>query len=139
MTPSLRCSNELQGRRILVLEDDDEVGILIADVLDLQGAKTKVVKTADEAIEQLNRHRFHLLIAEIEADFGQGERVLQHAADRQHHLHRCTIVMTRNPFATGRRERLIRLGRVVLYKPFSLDALRGFAVGLIHNAMARAA
>jgi DNA-binding response OmpR family regulator len=139
MTPSLRSSNDLLGRRILVLEDDEDIRYLISDILELQGAAVVGETRAEEAIRQLDRQRFHLLIAELDADYGRGESVIDHAARCQPHLYSCTIVMTRNPFATGRRERLARLGRVVLYKPFSIDALRGFAVGLIRNATARAA
>ncbi|MBS3820446.1 MAG: response regulator [Planctomycetes bacterium] len=124
--------------RVLVVEDNAEVAWLIADVLAIDGCEATLVSTAKAARSQIDRHRWDLLVVDVTVDAESGEAVVQYAADNQPRLREATLVTTADPFTPGRREQLADLGRVVLYKPFNIDALRGLAAGLVRH-MDRAA
>jgi DNA-binding NtrC family response regulator len=133
MSKPLAPSSNLVGCHVLVFEDDADVAWLIADVLAIDGCEATLVSSAKAARTQIDRHRWDLLVVDVTADGGDGEAVVQYAADNQPRLREATLVTTADPFTPGRREQLADLGRVVLYKPFNIDALRGLAAGLVRH------
>jgi signal transduction histidine kinase/CheY-like chemotaxis protein len=57
---------ELAGIHVLVVEDDDDARMLVAKVLEGQGAFVKAVSSAREALDILGRDRVDVLLSDIE-------------------------------------------------------------------------
>ena len=60
-----RGAGELQGRRVLVLEDDDDSRALAAVMLESLGATVAVCGTTVEALHTLERNAFDLIVADL--------------------------------------------------------------------------
>lgn len=60
-----RGAGELQGRRVLVLEDDDDSRALAAVMLEALGATVAVCGTTVEALHILERNAFDLIVADL--------------------------------------------------------------------------
>ncbi len=57
---------DLTGVRVLVVEDDEDARGLIEKVLETQGASTRIVPSAREALQVLDGERFDVLLSDIE-------------------------------------------------------------------------
>src|SRR4051794_14537397 len=60
-----RLSNRFSGLRVLLVDDDDDTRQSIAEALAMVGALVEQASSTDEALHQLEHHRFDLLIADI--------------------------------------------------------------------------
>ena len=58
-------TKQLQGIRILAVDDEPDSLTLLAFILEQQGAKVKIVTSASKAIEALSESAFELLISDI--------------------------------------------------------------------------
>ena len=62
---SLDAAPDLQGLRVLVVDDEPEARLLIQEVLELCGAKAEECGTASEAFERLTDRKFDILVSDI--------------------------------------------------------------------------
>ena len=68
---------ELAGTHVLVVEDDDDARILVAKVLEAQGAFVKAVSSGREALEILGRDRIDVLLSDIEMPGTDGYQLIR--------------------------------------------------------------
>jgi signal transduction histidine kinase/CheY-like chemotaxis protein len=68
---------ELAGIHVLVVEDDDDARILVAKVLEGQGAFVKAVSSGREALEVLGRERIDVLLSDIEMPGTDGYQLIR--------------------------------------------------------------
>ncbi len=68
---------ELVGIHVLVVEDDEDARILVAKVLEGQGASVKAVSSGREALEVLGRERIDVLLSDIEMPGTDGYQLIR--------------------------------------------------------------
>jgi CheY-like chemotaxis protein len=69
-------------RRILVVEDEQEVRMLLQHVLLSAGFAVDVASSVTEALAQLEGHRYHLVLTDDRLPDGRGTRVAEVARER---------------------------------------------------------
>jgi DNA-binding response OmpR family regulator len=88
--------------RILVVEDEPEVHDLIVEVLEVEGYEVQTVATRQEAIDELARHVYDLIVIDLRSP---------------------VIFVTRPTHATDYEGFLTKPAGLVLPKPFAPSAL----------------
>ena len=68
---------DLTGIRVLIVEDDDDARALVAKVLQGQGAFVKVVSSAREALDLLEKDRIDVLLSDIEMPGTDGYQLIR--------------------------------------------------------------
>jgi CheY-like chemotaxis protein len=68
---------DLTGVRVLIVDDDGDGRILVAKVLEAQGASVKAVSGAREALEILGRERIDVLLSDIEMPGTDGYQLIR--------------------------------------------------------------
>jgi signal transduction histidine kinase/CheY-like chemotaxis protein len=68
---------DVTGIRVLVVEDDDDARALLAKVLEGQGAFVKVVSSAREALDVLEKERIDVLLSDIEMPGTDGYQLIR--------------------------------------------------------------
>ena len=68
---------ELAGIHVLIVEDDEDARILVAKVLEVQGALVKAVSSGREALEVLGRDTFDVLLSDIEMPGTDGYQLIR--------------------------------------------------------------
>jgi signal transduction histidine kinase/ActR/RegA family two-component response regulator len=68
---------DLTGIRVLIVDDDGDARILVAKVLEGQGAFVKAVSSAREALEILARERIDVLLSDIEMPGTDGYQLIR--------------------------------------------------------------
>jgi signal transduction histidine kinase/CheY-like chemotaxis protein len=68
---------DLRGIKVLIVEDDDDARLLLAKVLEGQGAFVKTVSSAREALEILGRERIDVLLSDIEMPGTDGYQLIR--------------------------------------------------------------
>jgi signal transduction histidine kinase/ActR/RegA family two-component response regulator len=68
---------DLTGIRVLIVEDDDDARVLVAKVIEGQGASVKVVSSAREALDALEKERIDVLLSDIEMPGTDGYQLIR--------------------------------------------------------------
>jgi CheY-like chemotaxis protein len=68
---------DLTGIQVLIVEDDDDARMLVAKVLEGQGAFVKAVSSSREAFEVLERERIDVLVSDIEMPGTDGYQLIR--------------------------------------------------------------
>lgn len=115
---------------ILVLEDNDEMRRIMADVLEAQGYQVTAVARGLEAVEAAANHHFDLIVADIVLDGMNGLEAVE--MTRRHQPEIGTLIVS--GYATAEnlsRARALNTGGI-LRKPFELKQF----VGLVQEQLA---
>ncbi len=113
----------LDGKRVLVADDEEVIRETVAKVLRKAGCEVDVAPDGDQATELLGRGPYDLLIADIKMPRRNGYEVF--ATARERHPAIAVILMTgfgydpNHSIVRARREGL----NAVLFKPFKVDQL----------------
>lgn len=65
MATNTSAINELKGKRVLIVEDDLNLGFLIMELLEENGLTVKLAKNGRKALEILNTYKFDLCMLDI--------------------------------------------------------------------------
>ena len=76
-TPEARLVNALEGKQVLIVDDDSEARSLVQKMLRSHGAETISVGSAREAEEMLTRHHPHVLISDLAMPEKDGFELIQ--------------------------------------------------------------
>lgn len=98
----------------LIVDDEPNIGILVAKILELEGYETSVVHGGSEALDMLAANEFDLLVLDLMMPGVSGFGVLEALEIRASATP--TIIMTAAPELAPR-------GYKVLSKPFSIAEL----------------
>ncbi|HYO52650.1 PAS domain-containing hybrid sensor histidine kinase/response regulator [Archangium sp.] len=63
--PGFECPPGIQGLRVLVVDDEEDVRELMVAMLDRCKVRVRTVKSASEALEALRRERFDVLVSDV--------------------------------------------------------------------------
>ena len=111
----------LSGRRILVVDDEPDVGATLAEILERMGATTALAATRAEALEEIERAPFDLIMTDLRMPDGGGVELHRDLAARHHPLAGRMIFVTGDTVAGPALVSLAVQGEAprILEKPFS--------------------
>jgi len=113
----------LEGKRILVADDEDLIRETIADVLSKSGALTVMARDGQEAVAMIHAQHFDLVISDIKMPYKSGYEVF--AAATQARMH-CPVILITG-FGYDPEHNIVRASREglagVLFKPFRVEQL----------------
>ena len=107
--------------RVLVVDDEAELGAMIADVLTSQGHEVDVVTDGRQALDKLAARVYHVILSDMRMPGMDGPTLFEEARRRHPGLERSFVFLTGDTFTGGTAEFLARAGVPSLSKPFSLD------------------
>ncbi len=132
--PVARADARAVGGRILVVEDDDQVRLMLERLLERAGYDVTSVPTVDEAKARLESYRYNLLITDGKLPDGNAGGVLE--AYRVHHQGGPAVVCTgylddQGVIAQLEQDRAL----VLVHKPFASTALLDLTARLIRQTV----
>ena len=125
-------TDEPSSRRVLVADDDPAIRMLVARVLIRQGYEVLTANDGADAIEQLDRDRFDLLVLDLMMPRVDGIGVIAHLQSRGAATPPILVMTAAAPDILRRlpKERIAK----VITKPFDLDELMRDASAAIESA-----
>jgi CheY-like chemotaxis protein len=125
-------TDEASGRRVLVADDDPAIRMLVARVLIRQGYEVLTANDGADAIEQLDRDRFDLLVLDLMMPRVDGIGVIAHLQSRGATTPPILVMTAASPDIL-RRLPEDRIAKIIT-KPFDLDQLTRDASDAIGSA-----
>jgi len=110
--------------RILVVDDEEPLARMIADVLGADGHETRVVLDGLQALECLAEEPYDLIISDLKMPGMNGDQLLAKVRRLRPELCDSVLLTTGDTFDDDAHTLLERTGVEVLKKPFDLDDLR---------------
>ena len=114
----------VQAARILLLEDDDNLREVLAEVLRDEGFEVKAVDRGESAVELATTEAFDLIIADVRMEGIGGLEALEQTQKLQPHIGSLIVSGYATEQETARAERL-QVGAYIT-KPFKMQELLGY-------------
>jgi CheY-like chemotaxis protein len=108
----------LQGKRILVIDDEVDVSRLVSDVLETQGAQIDLANSGLQAVEQIKAKEYDLFICDQHMPDFSGERVYWSAKSVNPQLHSRFLFVTGDVLNDDTNHFFMQTGARYLRKPF---------------------
>lgn len=109
---------------ILVVDDEEPVARLLAEMLMSEGHQVQVAADGDQALEYMARGAYDLVVTDYKMPGLGGERLCEAIAERYHHL-KGRVLMTTGDTVSGEPEKAAGdAGVPLIYKPFDVDEFR---------------
>ncbi|QOJ14613.1 MAG: response regulator [Planctomycetia bacterium] len=122
----------LDGKRVLIADDETAIRESIADILTSAGAVTAMAADGAEAIAMLHSQRFDLVLSDIRMPHKTGYEIFSAAREANAE---CPVILITG-FGYDPHHSIVRAGQQgltgVLFKPFKVDKL----FELVHKALA---
>jgi PAS domain S-box-containing protein len=115
---------EIARRRALVVDDEEDIGELIAELLTREGFAVEVATSGDQALAELRRHSYDLVLSDVRMPGLDGPALLRRLQRDWPALADRLIFITGDTLGLGPGSALDRLGRPVIEKPISPDEIR---------------
>ncbi len=113
----------LEGKKVLVVDDEQFIRRTIADVMIKYGAVVDTARDGREALALLARQKYHLVLSDIKLPFATGYEIFSAARNVDQEM--AVILMT--GFGYDPNHSIVRANKeglsAVLYKPFKVDQL----------------
>jgi CheY-like chemotaxis protein len=121
------------GLACLVVEDEREVGEVIAEVLRREGFNITVAKSGEEALQQLKERSFALILSDLKMPNMDGRRMFNHIADFHPAEVERLAFLTGDTISPDAQAFLRATKRPYLEKPIRPDELRSFVSKLVNK------
>lgn len=137
--PRLRCEppsspapprTHPRGGRLLVVDDEPEVGELLASLLRRRGWEAESVTSAASALERIRTTSFHAILTDIRMPDMRGDELWRQLSHERPELARRTILITGDHGAPETADLVESAGIPCLTKPFRPDELDEILVTL---------
>jgi len=115
---------EGQGKRILVVDDEQHILTLLSRILTREGCIVEVVDNGDAAARKLAAQHWDLIISDVKMPGMDGRRLYAHVLATQPDLARRIIFTTGDTASESTLAFLTELGRPYLKKPFLTETVR---------------
>jgi DNA-binding NtrC family response regulator len=122
-------AGRLDGRRILVIDGDDQVREVLAEALAAEGALVSTAESTAAALAGLRPGRVDAVVSDADPPGASGQGFYAALCARDAALATRTLFLARDPHAPP--VRLLRSLTLVLPKPLALDELVSALVGLL--------
>ena len=119
----------------LVVDDEKEVGELIADVLKRAGFKVVVACSGEEALKQLKKRTFALILSDLKMPNMDGRRLFSHISDFHPAEVSKLAFLTGDTISPDAQAFLRATKRPYLEKPIKPSDLRSFVSRLVNKAV----
>ena len=123
----------LTGRKLLVVDDCEEITRLLADMFSACGARVSMARTGGEAVRLVENETFDLLVLDMVMPDMDGWEIHHLITTMSPTLAQHTIFITGDRWNSETRSRLSRQNMPVVYKPFDLERVRDLACGLLEQ------
>jgi signal transduction histidine kinase len=114
----------VERRRILVVDDEESIQKLLTGVLEMDGHEVVLANNGREALEEVGRQPFDLIITDIKMPVMSGTDLYKRLSDSGNRLARRVIFITGDTVAPETRRFLQTVENAVLAKPFRLRDVR---------------
>ncbi len=122
------------GTSVLVVDDEPEVGELIAEILSRDGYVTTMANSGPEALKLLAAESYSVVLSDLKMPDMGGPRLLEHiSADHPEHAKRIGFI-TGDTMSPTARAFLENSGRPFLEKPIKPDELRKLVRRLLEQS-----
>ncbi len=123
----------LTGRKLLVVDDCEEITRLLADMFSACGARVSMARTGGEAVRLVESETFDLLVLDMVMPDMNGWEIHHLITRTSPALAQHTIFITGDRWNSETRNRLSGQSMPVVYKPFDLERVRDLACGLLEE------
>jgi PAS domain S-box-containing protein len=120
------------GRTCLVVDDEKEVGDLIAEVLAQDGFKVTVARSGEEALLQLSRHPYSLILSDLKMPNIDGRTMFKHISEFHPEEVERLAFLTGDTVSPDAQVFLHATKRPFLEKPVKPNELRAFVARLLN-------
>ena len=122
------------GISVLVVDDEPEVGELIAEILSRNGYATTMANSGPEALKLLAANNYAVVLSDLKMPDMGGPKLLEHI--REHHSEHAERLgfITGDTMSPSARAFLDSSGRPFLEKPIKPDELRRLVTGLLEKS-----
>lgn len=122
------------GTSVLVVDDEPEVGELIAEILSRDGYVTTTVNSGPEALRNLSENRYSVILSDLKMPDMGGPKLFEHiSADHPDQARRLGFI-TGDTMSPTARAFLDESGRPFLEKPIKPDELRKLVSGILEQS-----
>lgn len=115
------------GLACLVVDDEKEVGDMIADVLTRDGFEVTVARSGQDALAQLQKRAFSLILSDLKMPNMDGRRLFRHISDAHPDALDRLAFLTGDTISPDARSFLSATKRPYIEKPVKPVDLRAFA------------
>ncbi len=112
------------SRRILVVDDEENILALLRDVLAADGHRVDTARNGEEALSYLADHGYDMLITDIKMPGMGGQALYQRVKQMDSELAKNTVFITGDTVSAETRTFLQRVPNVCLAKPFKIREVR---------------
>ena len=114
----------VEGRRVLVVDDEVSIRLLLHDILRLDHHSVALASSGIEAADLVERERFDVIITDLKMPGMDGASFYRQVRQRDPALARRIIFITGDTVSPDTRAFLQRVSNPVLAKPFKIGPLR---------------
>lgn len=116
---------------ILVVDDEEPVGHLLARLLRDLGHQTWVASGGEEALEILGREMFDMVLTDVKMPGMNGFELHQQIKQRDPDLASRVVFVTGDTMSAATQARLVQIGNPYIAKPFAIDRLETMVRSLL--------
>jgi DNA-binding NtrC family response regulator len=131
-THGLECGGrmELQGKTILIVEDDPGTQLLLATLMRRMGFEASVTSNGAQAIEMLKQRGFDVVILDLMMPAVSGQDVISFLGD-QHRGERVVVCTAAGPRTSAGID--MRVVKAIVRKPFDIDQLTSTVTAVLED------
>jgi CheY-like chemotaxis protein len=109
------------GKRILIVDDEEEVAMLLAELLVAEGHEVDMAKSGALALERIRRQRYDLVVSDLVMPRMDGPGLYRAVEALDPEVARRFVFISGDTLGPIAREFLHGAGRPTLTKPFDFD------------------
>ena len=117
-------SRSIRGQAVLVIDDEEDIGELIREILMDDGHAVITARSGSEALQRLEAGDFDAIISDLRMPELDGPGLFKHLMAQRPELLRRTAFITGDSLGATARDFLRTSGRPYIEKPFSPEELR---------------
>jgi two-component system NtrC family sensor kinase len=122
-----------KAARVLVVDDEEPVGRLLARLLRGMGHRPEVVSSGEAALAAMDREAFDLIITDVKMPGMSGFDLYDEVQRRNAEMVNRIVFVTGDILAARTQARLAQMGNPYVAKPFSIERLQGVVRTLLRS------
>src|SRR5262249_54519995 len=123
-SPAPETPSAVQGARILVIDDENNLRRILRDVLTRSGHQVDEAATGREAIARIEQQDYDFIALDLRLPDMHGSRVWRRILDRSQEMASRVVFITGDTMSAEAQTFLEETDRPVLRKPFTVDMIQ---------------